>query len=136
MEHTLAGERQQRTAEFIEPFRAKPTLGKDFDPSFKAGVRKRQEGVAPFEAGVGLLAEYRASRAAQREALLEVRRELGIQAPEGAVPDAFERDQVAVSTAANDGRDEHGRERRPGRARRGRAGGAWADGSTPEWGSR
>ncbi len=61
--------RQRRVAEFIEPFRVKPgskvTLGEDFDPSFKAGVRKKKEGVALLHGGVQLLAEYQARLAAQ-----------------------------------------------------------------------
>ena len=61
--------RKRRAAEFIEPFRVKPgskvTLGKDFDPSFKAGVRKKTEGVALLKEGVRLLAEYQARLAAQ-----------------------------------------------------------------------
>ena len=62
-------ERQKRAAEFIEPFRVKPgskvRLGKDFDPSFKAGVRKKKDGVALLEEGVRLLSEYQARLAAQ-----------------------------------------------------------------------
>jgi PPK2 family polyphosphate:nucleotide phosphotransferase len=69
MEPTMADKRQKRLAEFIEPFRVEPgsrvRLGKDFDPSFKAGVRKKKEGVALLEGGVGLLAEYQARLAAQ-----------------------------------------------------------------------
>ncbi len=61
--------RKRRAAEFIEPFRVKPgskvTLGKDFDPSFKAGVRKKKEGVALLEGGVRLLSEYQERLAAQ-----------------------------------------------------------------------
>jgi Polyphosphate kinase 2 (PPK2) len=69
MEQTMADKRQKRVAEFIEPFRVRPgskvTLGKDFDPSFKAGVKKKKEGVALLENGVRLLAEYQARLAAQ-----------------------------------------------------------------------
>jgi PPK2 family polyphosphate:nucleotide phosphotransferase len=65
----LADKRQKRVAEFIEPFRVKPgskvTLGKDFDPSFKAGVRKKKDGVALLEGGVQLLSEYQARLSAQ-----------------------------------------------------------------------
>jgi PPK2 family polyphosphate:nucleotide phosphotransferase len=61
--------RKQRAAEFIEPFRVKPgskvTLAKDFDPAFKAGVNKKQDGVALLEEGVRLLSEYQARLAAQ-----------------------------------------------------------------------
>ena len=61
--------RQKRLAEFIEPFRVRPgskvTLGKDFDPTFKAGVKKKKDGVALLEEGVRLLAEYQARLAAQ-----------------------------------------------------------------------
>jgi PPK2 family polyphosphate:nucleotide phosphotransferase len=65
----MADKRQKRVAEFIEPFRVKPgakvTLGKDFDPSFKAGVKKKKEGVALLKEGVRLLSEYQARLAAQ-----------------------------------------------------------------------
>ena len=65
----MADKRQKRLAEFIEPFRVKPgskvTLGKDFDPSFKAGVKKKKDGVALLHQGVELLAEYQARLAAQ-----------------------------------------------------------------------
>jgi PPK2 family polyphosphate:nucleotide phosphotransferase len=43
----------------------KVTLSKDFDPAYKAGVRKKKEGVALLKEGVGLLAEYQARLAAQ-----------------------------------------------------------------------
>jgi PPK2 family polyphosphate:nucleotide phosphotransferase len=70
MEQTMANdERQKRAAEFIEPFRVKPgskvKLAKDFDPAFKAGVKKKKEGVALLESGVELLSEYQARLAAQ-----------------------------------------------------------------------
>src|SRR6201984_280434 len=75
-EHNLASARQQssaakrkRIAELIEPFVVKPgkrmTLGKDFDPAFKAGVKKKKEGVTLLENGVQMLAEYQARLAAQ-----------------------------------------------------------------------
>jgi PPK2 family polyphosphate:nucleotide phosphotransferase len=64
-----AGKRQRRAGEFIEPFRVKPgsrvKLAKDFDPSFKAGVKKKKEGLALLEEGVRLLSEYQARLAAQ-----------------------------------------------------------------------
>jgi PPK2 family polyphosphate:nucleotide phosphotransferase len=65
----MADERQKRAADFIEPFRVKPgskvTLGKDFDPRFKEGVKKKKEGVALLKEGVRLLTEYQARLAAQ-----------------------------------------------------------------------
>jgi PPK2 family polyphosphate:nucleotide phosphotransferase len=65
----MAGKRQRRAAKFIEPFRVKPgakvTLAKDFDPAFKAGVKKKKEGVALLKDGVRLLSEYQARLAAQ-----------------------------------------------------------------------
>ena len=58
-----------RLAEFIEPFRvtpgAKVTLARDFDPSFKAGVKRKKEGVTLLEEGIQTLAEYQARLAAQ-----------------------------------------------------------------------
>src|SRR5262245_24137705 len=65
----LDAERRARLEEFIVPFRVKPgskvVLSKDFDPAFKAGVRKKKEGVALLEEGVRLLSEYQARLAAQ-----------------------------------------------------------------------
>ncbi len=65
----MADKRRKRVAEFIEPFRVTPgsrvNLGKDFDPAFKAGVKKKKEGVALLESGVRLLSEYQARLAAQ-----------------------------------------------------------------------
>jgi PPK2 family polyphosphate:nucleotide phosphotransferase len=63
------GQRQKRVGEFIEPFRVKPgstvKLARDFDPRFKAGVKKKKEGVALLTEGVQRLAEYQARLAAQ-----------------------------------------------------------------------
>src|SRR5947208_2717140 len=60
--------RRTRLEEFIAPLRVKPgskvVLAKDFDPSFKAGVKKK-EGVALLEEGVDLLCDYQARLAAQ-----------------------------------------------------------------------
>ena len=54
---------------FIEPFRVAPgskvTLPQDFDPAFKAGVKKKKEGVELLREGVALLSEYQARLAAQ-----------------------------------------------------------------------
>ncbi len=65
----MADKRQRRVAEFIEPLRVKPgskvILAKDFDPSYKGGVRKKKEGVALLAEGVRLLSEYQARLAAQ-----------------------------------------------------------------------
>ena len=49
----------------------------------------------------------------QREALLEVKRELGAQAPKGAAPDPFERERRAARAAASDGRNGHESEQQP-----------------------
>jgi PPK2 family polyphosphate:nucleotide phosphotransferase len=65
----MADERRQRLAEFIAPFRVKPgakvALAKDFDPAFKAGVKRKRDGVALLAEGVRLLSEYQARLAAQ-----------------------------------------------------------------------
>jgi PPK2 family polyphosphate:nucleotide phosphotransferase len=65
----LTGERQRRLADFIAPFRVKPgskvTLANDFDPAFKAGIKKKKDGVALLDEGVRLLEEYQARLAAQ-----------------------------------------------------------------------
>ena len=61
--------RRKRLEEFIAPFRVKPgskvTLAKDFDPAFKAGVKKKKEGAELLAEGVRLLSEYQARLAAQ-----------------------------------------------------------------------
>lgn len=75
-ERNMAGKRQHLTAkqrrrleEFVEPFRVKPgskvVLGKDFDPAFKGGIKKKKEGVELLDLGVRLLTEYQARLAAQ-----------------------------------------------------------------------
>jgi PPK2 family polyphosphate:nucleotide phosphotransferase len=64
----MADKRQKRLAEGIEPFLVKPgsevTLSKDFDPRFKAGVKKK-DGVRLLAEGKERLAEYQARLAAQ-----------------------------------------------------------------------
>ncbi|MEU5213701.1 polyphosphate kinase 2 family protein [Streptomyces sp. NPDC020742] len=64
----MADERAERIAEFIGPLRVKPgatvDLGRDFDPRYKAGLKKR-EGVELLRTGVSLLAEYQQRLAAQ-----------------------------------------------------------------------
>jgi PPK2 family polyphosphate:nucleotide phosphotransferase len=68
-EGTLDAKRRERLKRFIAPFRVKPgstvVLAKDFDPSFKAGVKKKKEGAALLQEGVRLLTEYQARLAAQ-----------------------------------------------------------------------
>jgi PPK2 family polyphosphate:nucleotide phosphotransferase len=65
----MADERRKRVEEFIAPFRVKPgakvVLSRDYDPSFKAGVKKKKDGVALLAEGVRLLSEYQARLAAQ-----------------------------------------------------------------------
>ena len=61
--------RRKRIEKFIAPFRVKPdstvTLAKDFDPAFKAGIKKKKEGRKLLDDGKELLAEYQARLAAQ-----------------------------------------------------------------------
>ena len=65
----MPDKRRERVERFIAPFRVEPgskvTLSKDFDPSFKEGVKKKKEGVALLTEGVRLLTEYQARLAAQ-----------------------------------------------------------------------
>jgi PPK2 family polyphosphate:nucleotide phosphotransferase len=60
--------RAERVAELIEPLRVEPgsrvNLGEDFDPRYKAGLKKKH-GVELLGAGVSLLAEYQERLAAQ-----------------------------------------------------------------------
>jgi PPK2 family polyphosphate:nucleotide phosphotransferase len=63
------GARARRIARFIKPLRVKPGAGvdltKDFDPRYKAGVRRKEEGLELLRTGKELLAEYQARLAAQ-----------------------------------------------------------------------
>jgi len=65
----MTDKRRRRAAEFIESFCVTPgstvKLGRDFDPRFKAGVKKKKDGVALLAEGVRLLSEYQARLAAQ-----------------------------------------------------------------------
>ena len=60
---------RKRVANFIQPFRVKPgakvKLEKDFDPAFKAGVKRKKQGVKLLHQGVKQLAEYQMRLAAQ-----------------------------------------------------------------------
>ncbi|GGX80400.1 polyphosphate kinase 2 family protein [Streptomyces fructofermentans] len=60
--------RARRIAELIEPLRVEPgtrvRLGRDFDPRYKAGLKKKQ-GPGLLQEGVSLLAEYQQRLAAQ-----------------------------------------------------------------------
>ena len=65
----MSDQRRKRLEEFIAPFRVEPgarvRLARDFDPRFKAGVKKKKEGRRLLDEGVGLLSEYQARLAAQ-----------------------------------------------------------------------
>lgn len=65
----MGDDRAARIADFIEPLRVEPgtkvRLGKDFDPGFKAGVRKKKDGVELLQSGIELLADYQRRLAAQ-----------------------------------------------------------------------
>jgi PPK2 family polyphosphate:nucleotide phosphotransferase len=65
----MADLRAKQIAAFIEPFRVKPgsrvILSRDFDPAFKAGVKKKKHAEELLRHGVELLAEYQDRLAAQ-----------------------------------------------------------------------
>ena len=65
----LPKERRKRLEEFVALLRVKPgsevNLARDFDPAFKAGVKKKKDGVALLEEGIQLMSEYQARLAAQ-----------------------------------------------------------------------
>jgi len=60
---------EDRIARFIKPFRVDPgsrvTLANDFDPAFKAGVKKKSDGAALLQDGIQVLSEYQERLAAQ-----------------------------------------------------------------------
>jgi PPK2 family polyphosphate:nucleotide phosphotransferase len=65
----LSDKRRKRLEHFVGHLRVKPgsqvRLAKDFDPSFKAGVKRKKDGVALLDEGVQLMSEYQARLAAQ-----------------------------------------------------------------------
>ncbi|MFE0512094.1 polyphosphate kinase 2 family protein [Streptomyces sp. NPDC058964] len=65
----MADDRAERIAEFIEPLRVAPGsevhLARDFDPGYKAGVRKKKDGEELLRSGTELLADYQRRLAAQ-----------------------------------------------------------------------
>jgi PPK2 family polyphosphate:nucleotide phosphotransferase len=65
----LPEKRRKRLEEFVALLRVKPgshvRLARDFDPTFKAGVRKKKDGAALLQEGVQLMSEYQARLAAQ-----------------------------------------------------------------------
>lgn len=58
----MADDIAKRIARFIEPFRVTPgssvKLARDFDPGFKAGIEKKQDGVELLQDGIAILAQY------------------------------------------------------------------------------
>lgn len=64
----MSDERAERIADFIAPLRVRPgskvRLERDFDPRYKAGLKKR-DGIELLQTGVSLLAEYQERLAAQ-----------------------------------------------------------------------
>ncbi|MFE2046597.1 polyphosphate kinase 2 family protein [Streptomyces sp. NPDC059477] len=64
----MSDKRAERIADFIAPLRVKPGskvhLNRDFDPRYKAGLKKR-DGAGLLRTGVSLLAEYQDRLAAQ-----------------------------------------------------------------------
>jgi PPK2 family polyphosphate:nucleotide phosphotransferase len=65
----MANDITKQIAHFIEPFRVSPgsdvNLARDFDPGFKGGIEKKQDGVDLLRQGIELLTEYQARLAAQ-----------------------------------------------------------------------
>ncbi|HKO26550.1 MAG TPA: polyphosphate kinase 2 family protein [Solirubrobacteraceae bacterium] len=65
----LSEKRRKRLEEFVDLLRVKPgshvNLVRDFDPAFKAGVRKKKDGVTLLKEGIQLMSEYQARLAAQ-----------------------------------------------------------------------
>jgi PPK2 family polyphosphate:nucleotide phosphotransferase len=65
----MADDIKKRIPSFIEQFRVTPgssvELAKDFDPGFKGGVEKKQDGVDLLNEGIELLTEYQARLAGQ-----------------------------------------------------------------------
>jgi hypothetical protein len=58
----MADKKAERIAELIKPLRVKPgskvNLAKDFDPDYKAGFVKKEDGRQLLRTGIELLADY------------------------------------------------------------------------------
>jgi PPK2 family polyphosphate:nucleotide phosphotransferase len=69
LDDELTRKQRKRLEEFIAPFRVEPgrkvELATDFDPAFRGGVKKKDDGVAQLREGVELLSTYQARLAAQ-----------------------------------------------------------------------
>ncbi len=67
--HAVPDQAHKRIATFIEPFRVDPgskvALERDFDPAFKAGIKKKKHGAKLLREGVQLLTHYQTRLAAQ-----------------------------------------------------------------------
>jgi polyphosphate kinase 2 (PPK2 family) len=65
----MADKKAERIAELIKPLRVKPgskvNLAKDFDPDYKAGFVKKEDGRQLLRTGIELLADYQRRLAAQ-----------------------------------------------------------------------
>src|SRR5512133_1258203 len=65
----MPSDREQRIADFVNPFRVKPgskvSLAKDFDPAFKRGPSSKKHGRELLARGIELLAEYQSRLYAQ-----------------------------------------------------------------------
>ena len=65
----MSSDREQRIADFVEPFRVKSgskvSLTKDFDPAFKRGPSSKKEGRELLARGIEMLAEYQSRLYAQ-----------------------------------------------------------------------
>ena len=65
----LTDRRQRQLAELIEPLRVRPGshvhVAKDFDPAYRADIKKKKQGPALLDAGIDMLSEYQARLAAQ-----------------------------------------------------------------------
>jgi PPK2 family polyphosphate:nucleotide phosphotransferase len=65
----MADDITKRIARFIEPFRVSPgssvKLARDFDPAFKAGIKKKKDGAVLLKEGIELLSDYQARLAAE-----------------------------------------------------------------------
>jgi PPK2 family polyphosphate:nucleotide phosphotransferase len=65
----MADDITKRIARFIEPFRVSPgssvKLARDFDPAFKAGIKKKKDGAVLLKEGIELLSDYQSRLAAE-----------------------------------------------------------------------
>ena len=101
----MPSDRDERIAEFVEPFRVEPgsdvSLVEDFDPGFKRGVGSKKQGKELLARGIDLLAEYQSRLYAENtHGVLIVLQALDAAGKDGTIRHVDERGESAGCVGA------------------------------------